>query len=256
MQAWDHSPSRSVPAMLQRHVVQWRRAAPVHIAPDRPVVTFTFDDFPKSALAGADAVEAAGGHAGFYASTSFIGTRNRIVGEMFDAATLTELRARGHEIGAHTHAHIDCAGSAVATVERDVGANLVQLTQAGHTDTVSSFAYPHGETSFAAKRWAANVFATARGVMPGLNNGDVDRAHLRAVELGDSAASRRRAIAMLKTCVETKSWLIFFTHDVSPTPSPHGVSQTLIAELANQARDEGAALLGPTLGAVLAGVMD
>jgi peptidoglycan/xylan/chitin deacetylase (PgdA/CDA1 family) len=256
MLAWDYTPSRSAAAVLQRRLVQLRRVAPVHIAPDRPVVTFTFDDFPKSALAGADAVEAAGGRAGFYASTLFIGARHPLLGEMFDAPTLLELQARGHELGAQTHAHIDCARTPADAVERDVAANLVWFDEIGCTNTVSAFAWPYGETSYAAKKWAARVFTTARGISPELNVGIVDRTHLHAVELTDTAASRRRAIEMLKSCVATNAWLIFFTRDVRNSPSIHGVTPDLIAELANMARDEGASLLGPTLGAVLAGVSD
>jgi peptidoglycan/xylan/chitin deacetylase (PgdA/CDA1 family) len=254
--AWDYTPSRSAPARVKRRVTQWRRAARGHAAPDRPVVSFTFDDFPKSALAGADIVEKASGKAGFYACTSLMGRRSPVMGEMFDAATLAELGARGHEIGAHSHSHMDCARQSLMAVERDIGENLVALSDAGHTGTVSAFAWPFGETTFSAKLWVGDVFSTGRGILPGVNRGDVDRTQLHAVELTDSAASRRRALAMLKTCIETKGWLFFFTHDVSASPSPHGIQPELLEELARRAVDAGAVLAAPTLGAVLCGVMD
>jgi peptidoglycan/xylan/chitin deacetylase (PgdA/CDA1 family) len=255
-QARIYQPSRSVPARLGRRLVQWSRGAPAIVAPDRPVVSFTFDDFPKSALAGADVIEAHGGRAGFYASTSFLGRTDPMMGEMFDAATLAELATRGHEIGAHTHGHIDCARKTREAVEKDIAANLVALAVAGHAATVSSFAWPYGETSFAAKRWAADVFATARGVLPGVNVGEADRAQLRAVELGDSEASRRRAFAMLETCIQSNGWLFFFTHGVSKSPSPFGCSPDLIDELCKRAVDRGAVLATPSLGAALSGVIN
>jgi peptidoglycan/xylan/chitin deacetylase (PgdA/CDA1 family) len=254
--AWEYVPSRSAPARVQRRVTQWRRAARAHATPERPVVTFTFDDFPKLALNGADIVEKAGGKAGFYACTSLMGQRSPVMGDMFDAATLAELSARGHEIGAHSHTHMDCARQSLMAVERDIGENLVALSDAGYQGTVSAFAWPFGEATFAAKLWAGDVFGTARGVLPGVNRGDVDRTQLRAVELNDSAASRRRALAALKTCIQTKGWLFFFTHDVSPVPSPHGARPALLEELAQRAVDGGALLAAPTLGAVLCGVMD
>ena len=65
MVQWTYVPSRSLPAKVQRRVVQWRRACQAEVAPDRPVISFTFDDFPKSALNGADIVEKHGGRAGF-----------------------------------------------------------------------------------------------------------------------------------------------------------------------------------------------
>jgi peptidoglycan/xylan/chitin deacetylase (PgdA/CDA1 family) len=255
-QQWTYVPSRAPPAKIQRRLVQWRRAARALVAPDRPVVTFTFDDFPKSALNGADIVEKQGGRAGFYACTSFMGLRSPIIGEMFDSATLCELNGRGHEIGAHSHTHLDCARHDLSMVERDIGENLVALSEAGHAGTVSAFAYPYGETTYSVKLWVSDVFATGRGSRPGLNIGETDRSQLRAVELGPSAASRRRALALLKTCIETKGWLFFFTHDVSSSPSPHGAPADLIEELAQRATDGGAVLAAPTLGAVLCGVMD
>jgi peptidoglycan/xylan/chitin deacetylase (PgdA/CDA1 family) len=256
MDARVYQPSHSVPAKLGRRFVQWTLAARAIVAPDRPVVSFTFDVFPKSALNGADVIESHGGRAGFYAATSFMGKADPPMGEMFDAATLIELATRGHEIGAHTHGHIDCARKKQEAVEKDVAANLVALAEAGHAATVSSFAWPYGETSYAAKRWAADVFATARGVLPGVNRGEADRAQLRAVELGDSAASRRRAFAMLETCIQSNGWLFFFTHDVSKSPSPFGCSPDLIDELCRRAADQGAVLATPTLGAALSGVIN
>lgn len=253
--AKPYKPSRSLPAKLGRRLVQWRRAAPALIETDRPIVSFTFDDFPKAALEGADIVEKAGGRAGFYASTGYLGATHPQFGEMFDAATLSDLHARGHEIGAHTHGHIDCARTRLRVVERDVGANLVQLVTAGHVPTVSSFAYPYGETTFATKQWSANVFSTARGVLPGINVGEIDRAQLRAVELGESERLRKRAVAMLEDCAEMRGWLVFFTHDVGASPTEFGVSSAQLQELAKRAVDLGFVLAPPTEAAHLVKVL-
>ena len=256
MNQWTYQPSRTLPAKVQRRVTTWRRANQAFVAPDRPVVTFTFDDFPKSALNGADIIEKHGGRAGFYACTSFMGQRSPVMGDMFDAATLAELRERGHEVGAHTHSHLDCARARLDNIERDIGENLVALAEAGHNETVSAFAFPYGETTYAAKQWVGDVFATGRGILPGINSGDVDRSQLRAVELGASAAHRRRAFAALDACLATDGWLFFFTHDVGASPTSYGAPADLIEELAVRAVDAGAVLAAPTLGAVLSGVID
>jgi len=250
------APPRSLPAHVQRSIVQRRRACHAVVAPDRPVVTFTFDDFPKSALNGADIVEQHGGRAGFYACTSMLGQRSPVLGEMFDAGTLAELRERGHEVGAHTHSHVDCARARQQKVELDIGENLVALAEAGHHQTVSAFAFPFGETRFAAKRWVGDIFATGRGSQPGVNSGNVDRSQLYAVELGGTSSHRRRALAALGSCIANKGWLFFFTHDVGANPTDHGAPADLIAELAARAVEGGAVLAAPTLGAVLCGVID
>lgn len=256
MVEWTYSPSRSPPARMQRRVVQWRKACRADVSPDRPVVSFTFDDFPKSALNGADIVEKHGGRAGFYACTTLMKQRSPVMGDMFDAETLAELRARGHEIGAHTHTHLDCARARLSKVERDIGENLVALQEAGHLETVSSFAFPYGETTYSAKRWVGDVFATGRGTLPGINVGECDRSQLRAVELGGSAMHRRRALAALKTAIDAKAWLFFFTHAVSAAPSEYSAPAELLEELAHRAVEAGAVLATPSLGAVLSGVTD
>jgi peptidoglycan/xylan/chitin deacetylase (PgdA/CDA1 family) len=256
MMQWTYVPSRTLPAKVQRRVTMWRKANHAVVAPDRPVVTFTFDDFPKSALNGADIIEKHGGRAGFYACTSLMGQRSPLMGEMFDTATLAELRERSHEVGAHTHSHLDCARAQLGVIERDIGENLVALAEAGHDETVSAFAFPYGETTYAAKQWVGDVFATGRGILPGLNAGDVDRSQLRAVELGASAMHRRRAVAALNACIEAKAWLFFFTHDVGASPTDYGAPADLIEELTVRAVEAGAVLAAPTLGAVLSGVID
>lgn len=253
---WTYSPPRSAPAAMQRHYVQWRRACRAQVAPDRPVVSFTFDEFPKSALIGADIIESHGGRGGFYACTSMMGRRNPAVGEMFDAATLTELVGRGHEIGAHTHSRLDCARTRVEKVERDIAANLVALTEAGHTETVSSFSFPFGETTYWAKRWVGELFATGRGAGAGVNIGEVDRSQLRAIELGPTEMHRKRALAALKFCIDAKGWLFFFTRDVGRNPTKNGTTPALLDELTKTAVDGGAVLAAPTFGAVLSGVID
>ena len=256
MQSPTYSPSRSLPAKLSRRLIQWRRAAPAVVESERPVVTFTFDDFPKAAVTGADIIEKLGGRAGFYASTAYMGTTHPVMGEMFDAGTLSDLHARGHEIGAHTHSHIDCARARLDQVERDIGKNLVDLVGAGHVPTVASFAYPYGETSFSSKRWAADVFATSRGILPGVNVGEVDRAQLRAVELTGSEFSRKRAFEMLELAAASNGWLIFFTHDVGLHPSPYGCPEDLIKTLASRALDMGCVLAPPTEAGYLTKVLN
>jgi hypothetical protein len=256
LQQWTYAPPNTAAAKIQRQAMQLRRGARAQVAPDRPVVSFTFDDFPKAALNGADIVEKHGGKAGFYACTSWMGRRSPITGEMFDAATLADLRVRGHEVGAHTHSHFDCARVQLEQIQKDVGENLVALSDAGYMANVSAFAWPYGETTYPAKRWVGEVFATGRGMRAGINRGDVDRSQLRAVELGASSAHRSRAIAALKKCVATKGWLFFFTHDVGGSPSPQGAPSKLVEELASRAGDMGAVMAAPTLGAVLCGVID
>jgi hypothetical protein len=60
-----------------------------------PIVTFSFDDFPRSALTtGADIIEKCGGRATYYVSMGLMGQRNDL-GEQFESADLQVLVERG-----------------------------------------------------------------------------------------------------------------------------------------------------------------
>ena len=250
---WTYSPRRDVSAKIKRRVTQWRCAAPAQVSCKQPIVTFTFDDFPRSAIEGADIVEKYGGRAGFYACTSMLG-KNGPMGEMFTATDLSELSKRGHEIGAHTHSHVDCAQADTTHCLRDVADNLSAMKQSGLDLEVSALAYPYGETQFPLKEELAPKFLTGRGVLPGLNLGTVDRLQLRAVELDQSSTAESRAFAMLDKAIETNAWLIFFSHDVSNEPTDFGTTPDLLEALCKRAVDLGAVLATPTRGATLAGI--
>ena len=68
--------------------------------------------------------------------------------------------------------------------------------------------------------------------------------------------SNRRALAALKTCIDSKGWLFFFTHDVSKSPTAYGAPADLMEELAQRAVETGAVLATPSFGAALTGVTD
>src|SRR5260370_938233 len=72
------------------------------------VVSFTFDDFPKSALATGGAIlERYGARGTFYASLKLAGAET-ILGPMFDEEDIRAAHHAGHEIACHTFTHLDC----------------------------------------------------------------------------------------------------------------------------------------------------
>ena len=241
--AGDYAPSRSLPARLERRRVQWRTAAPLARTPDRPIITFTFDDFPKSAAeAGAAILEAADARATYYAASGLAGTR-LVLGEMYDAGDLARLRASGHEIASHTHSHADCARRPLADSLADIaqGETNLRAMHAGH-DT-RQFAYPFGETTFALKRSLAGRYDCARGILPGINRKGSDRAQLRAIELGDDLSRIVRALDAIREVVRKPGWLIFYTHDVRENPSVYGVSPETLQQIVSAARASRADIL-------------
>jgi peptidoglycan/xylan/chitin deacetylase (PgdA/CDA1 family) len=251
-----YDPSRSLGARIARKVTLWRKAAPVVVRVDRPILSMTFDDFPRSAATtGAGIVEAVGGRAGFYACTSMLQDEGSAA-DMWRANDIADLLARGHEIGAHGHAHLDFSRTSAPQVREDIARNLAILSDLGVGRRVASFAYPFGETDMATKRLVAARFGTGRGIAAGINEGRVDRAQLRAAELTPEGWTHSRAAALIEQAARGQGWLILFTHDVREDPSPWGVTPATLRALMRQARDAGLRLLPPAEAARACGLPD
>ena len=236
-------PNRSLPAKLARRMTQWRVAKPLPAAPRRAIVSFTFDDFPVSAATtGADIIEAAGGKATYYACTGMAGTRNE-TGDLFTAADIVRLAAKGHEIAGHTISHLDCAKAFKGKVMADVNANLAALKQMGHAAPVTQFAYPFGETHIGVKQALVPHFRAARGVLAGVNTKGSDLMQLRALELDANDWTTGRAAKAIEAAAKTPAWVVIFTHDVRSDHSTYGTTPEALTRLTTLARDTGAALL-------------
>jgi|SRR5579872_1698963 len=211
----------------------YRRSIP--LGDHGPIATFTFDDFPRSALLhGVDIIERFGGHATFYVSVGQMGSVNNL-GEQCHQADLQALFARGHEIANHTFAHSSAQRLPFSEFEQDVlhGGQALK-TQPGVSPS-NNFAYPYGEVTLKAKRTLSGQLDSCRSTCRGLNGPYVDLSLLRANSLyGDlkESASAKRLITDNLTC---KSWVIFYTHDVSERPSPFGCTPELLQEAVSYA---------------------
>lgn len=241
-----YSPSRAPLARLQRRWTQWHCASPLQGAIRRPIVSFTFDDFPRSAAdTGAEILDGFGARGCFYAASGFAG-RPSPSGDMFTADDLTALSQAGHEIGAHTHGHLDCARTGSEAALADIDRNLSTLQAMGAVTPIRQFAYPYGETDFRLKRALAGRFRAARGVLPGVVRPNADRMQLRAFEINGRDWTLRRALNAIEAAAHRPAWIILFTHDVRARPSEWGTTPGALRQLVATAHDAGAALLSPS----------
>lgn len=235
-------PSRTVPARIARRMTQWQTVSPLKRVPARPIITFTFDDFPKSsAEAGAGILEESGARGTYYAASGLAG-RELVIGEMYDATDLHRLQSSGHEIGSHTRSHRDCAQMRLSESVTDIELGDRQLLQMGLKVAPRQFAYPYGETTPPLKRRLAGRYDCARGILPGINRKGSDRAQLRAIELGDDPFRITRALNAIRSAVTAPGWVIFFTHDVRPSPSAFGVTPETLKRVVAAARSSGASI--------------
>lgn len=241
-----YEPDRGLIAKIQRRMVQWRSAAPVNIRPPKPILSLTFDDCPKSATqTGARILDEYGVRACFYIASKLIDT-DTVMGRIAGKIDLKTMFRDGHELGAHTHSHIDCAIEPEDKVIADIEQNLAELDGITGGETINSFAFPFGETSFSLKQKLAGRFSNLRGVLAGINRGLVDRAQLRAYEQDGSDGRVNRLLEALNMAAQAPSWVIMFTHDVSEEPSGFGITPVQLRTILDRARDLGVEVMTPS----------
>ncbi|WP_439574514.1 polysaccharide deacetylase family protein [Phreatobacter sp.] len=217
------------------------RRAPMRKA--RPVVSFTFDDFPLSAAThGAPLLERAGGRGTYYVASGLLDTAT----EHWQVAgpdVVRDLHARGHEIGLHTHSHRPLPEMRMAAFEADLANNRATLHRLVPDLADTTFAYPFGLTGIAHKRRIGRHVPASRSIQPGINRGSVDLDFLLAHELIDAFLSPAEVSALIDDTSRNGGWLIFFSHDVSDRPGPFGVSPGLLTHAIAEAGRNDLAIL-------------
>jgi peptidoglycan/xylan/chitin deacetylase (PgdA/CDA1 family) len=194
------------------------------------VVSFSFDDFPRSALeVGGPILEAHRVRGTYYVAMGLAGARGDL-GPLFELDDLRAAQARGHEIGCHTFEHLNCASAEGDALLSDVGQSAAGLGRLFEGFVPSSFAYPFGAVSPAAKRLLRRRFETCRGTQPGFNHRQIDVGELRANKIYAHTFDTETMRVLIDHNRTTGGWLIFYTHDVCDRPSAYGCRPDQLAE--------------------------
>lgn len=217
---------------------------PFRLPQNERIISFTFDDVPDTAEgAGAAILDKYGLHGTFYISGSLVGTKeeNR---DLITEDGCRRLVERGHELGCHTYNHLKVpyTGRQQIVFDLDRNTDYLDTLETGRVEE-RSFAYPYCASSLATRRLFADRFATCRGGGNRINRGVVDLAFLQAVEIGqpdDAAAGQTRWIDDLQA---DPGWLVFYTHDVSDTPTEFGCKPETFEHLVSHAVKSGATVL-------------
>jgi peptidoglycan/xylan/chitin deacetylase (PgdA/CDA1 family) len=206
------------------------------------VVSFTFDDFPRTALTvGGEILKARGVRGTYYAAMGMMGTVNHL-GDQFLREDLDVLLRDGHELASHTFGHVSSQKVSTAQYREEVrkGQRAIQdLTgrQSGN------FAYPYGRVTLGAKRKTGEDVSSARGIWGGINGPVVDLNLLRANSLYGGIPQSSYAEELILENEKQNGWLIFYSHDVQPTPSPYGCTPELLEFAVSFASQRGARIL-------------
>lgn len=218
---------------IARHVV------PFHL--DSPIVSFTFDDFPRSALdVGGRILENEGISGTFYTAFGLADT-NTDVGPIGSLHELAACMDRGHEIACHTYDHLDCRRASAREVNESIVRNQAVARNLG-LPLFRHFAFPFGYFGIAGKKTAMRHYASARTTMWGLNSDNIDLGLLKGVPIY-SRYETLRLEHYLDELQCRRGWLIFYTHDVSARPSPYGCTPEKLRLVVRRAKEIGASIL-------------
>jgi peptidoglycan/xylan/chitin deacetylase (PgdA/CDA1 family) len=187
-----------------------------------PIVSFTFDDFPRTALQiGGAILKNYGARGTYYAAMGLMDTVTA-VGQQFGPADLDFLLDEGHELGSHTFGHLSCRSAVLREFKADVTKGKDSVTALTGIRAPHNFAYPFGHVTLRAKGTVGSSVTTCRGILPGINYNSIDLNLLKANRLYSHLLDFETIDRLLDTNDRLGGWLIFYTHDVSDTPSRYG----------------------------------
>src|SRR5439155_1567314 len=195
---------------------------PLLVESATPLISFTFDDFPRSALlVGGSILNRFGLTGTFYASFGLMG-QMVATGRIFVRQDLDVLKAQGHELGCHTFDHCHSWETSTDLFEKSIVRNEQARRELIPGVRFKTFSYPISPPRPRTKRRAAAHFAGCRGGGQTLNVGMTDSTYLAAYFLEKSRDDPEAVKKMIDENRRARGWLILATHDISSDPTPYG----------------------------------
>jgi len=207
------------------------------IRTERPIVSFTFDDVPDTAWTnGAAILEKYGARGTFYIAGGLEG-RVEPDRRLISAEGCRDLFARGHEIGCHTFSHRKVGSLTSRAFAGDLDRNEIFLADAGISRRATNFAFPYNAASPRLRHVLQKRYTTCRASGEAINRGSVDPFMLKAVEIHQPEDHALGLTRWIDDVAINPGWLIFFTHDVSSTPTPYGCRPETLERLVSHATE-------------------
>lgn len=250
---------RSMRWLEQKSIVNWykRKAGllsfqhQVRIRLDVPIISFTFDDFPYTALAtGGEILRGFDAAGTYYVSLGLLGKESPS-GTLCSAEDVVQASKDGHEIGCHTYSHCHSWDTESAVYEKSIQQNRAALATLLPGASFESFSYPISLPRPALKRICTKYFAACRAGGQKLNAGVADLNQLSAYFLEKAGSNFDLIEQIIDENARKCGWLIFATHDVSAKPGPYGCTTDFFSKAVRCSVKSGARIL-PIIQAVRA----
>ncbi|MBX3300765.1 MAG: polysaccharide deacetylase family protein [Nitrospira sp.] len=201
-----------------------------------PLISFTFDDFPLSALEVGGKILRQHGVAGTYYVSLGLLDREESVGRICSVVHLKEVLSQGHELGCHTFNHCDAWDTEPESFERSIVENqraLVSLMPGSIFETMS---YPISTTPRPTTKEQTGLhFSCCRAGGQSNNVGSVDLNYVRSFFLEQSKDDPGKIFDLIERNRLANGWLIFSTHDVTDRPSRYGCTPRLFRDVVSRA---------------------
>lgn len=216
---------------------------PFSIDTQQPLISFTFDDFPHSALQTGGAILKQFGAAGTYYVALGLQGKTEPSGHMFARSDLTALASQGHELGCHTYGHCNSWETDSNAFENSIIVNRAALRTIVPGAEFKNFSYPISLPKPLTKAKIGDYFLSCRGGGQTINTGRADLNQLAAYFLEQS----KHNISLVQEIIDhnrhARGWLIFATHDVAGNPSPFGCTPEFFEQVVRYAVGSGARIL-------------
>jgi len=224
---------------IQRRSATLLFRRPLVVQPSRPIVSFTFDDFPRSALLRGGAILKQFGALGTYYASFGLMDQDAPTGRIFGKPDLPVLLDQGHELGCHTYGHCHAWNTSTRVFEKSVLENRRTLAELLPGVTFRTLAYPIGSPRPRTKARMARHFLACRGGGQTTNTGSVDLNHLAAFFL-EKTRDARAVRDVIDLNQVARGWLIFATHDVTENPTRFGCTPKFFEDVVSYAVRSGA----------------
>jgi peptidoglycan/xylan/chitin deacetylase (PgdA/CDA1 family) len=228
----------------RRILAKYRHRKIVNLSANHPIISFTFDDAPKTAFhTGGDILKSYGVKATFFVSLGLLSSSTE-VGTIASQEDLLCAVINDNELGCHTFNHLYSWETETGRFVESVLENKKELNRILPGIRFRTFAYPIGVPRPSVKLQLERHFMCCRGGGQATNVKLIDLNLLKAYFLDKR---NHVDISSVKKIIDYNAsncgWLIFATHDVTENPSPFGCTPKFLDEVVNHAVRSGTLIL-------------
>lgn len=236
-----HIPSTTLLARVNRRLMPFRAQKTLKLKLDKPIVSFSFDDCPKSVVENAlPALEQEQWRATLYMSMGLCETTNHLGLHMSESDVKAAYNS-GHEIADHTYDHIDALNVSHQEFEKNIDKNQAHLNALGIPPS-KTFAYPYGQLNLAVKKIIDKKFTGGRGITSHINTTHVDLNQISSNRLY-GGQKYHNLLADIEKLKDTPGWITIYTHDVRDNHSKFGCNMQHLKAVIEAVKNAGAEVM-------------